>query len=94
MSTAIETRVKVQKASDETLAQMQVLSWPIWEKEESSFDWHYDSQELCYFLEGEVTVSTDQGEISFGKGDLVSFPAGLSCKWHVHKAVRKHYKFS
>jgi len=27
-------------------------------------------------------------------GDLVTFPAGLSCTWDVKKALRKHYQFS
>ena len=31
--------------------------------------------------------------VSFGKGDLVTFPQGLSCTWQVKKNVRKHYKF-
>jgi uncharacterized cupin superfamily protein len=45
-------------------------------------------------LEGEVTVTPAGGEpVRFGKGDLVTFPAGMSCTWKVHKAVRKHYKF-
>lgn len=68
-------------------------SWPIWTKEPSTFDWFYDEQEICYFLEGEVTVKTKEGEVSFGKGDLVTFPRGLACTWNVKKAVRKHYRF-
>ncbi|MGO9243225.1 MAG: cupin domain-containing protein [Verrucomicrobiia bacterium] len=31
--------------------------------------------------------------VKVGKGDLVAFPAGMSCVWRVHKPVRKHYKF-
>ena len=45
-------------------------------------------------LEGEVTVTPDGGEpVKFGAGDLVVFPAGMDCRWDVHKAVRKHYQF-
>ena len=45
-------------------------------------------------LEGEVTVTPDGGEpVKFGAGDLVVFPAGMACRWDVHKAVRKHYRF-
>ena len=45
-------------------------------------------------LEGEVTVTPEGGEpVKFSAGDLVVFPAGMECKWDVHKAVRKHYRF-
>jgi len=67
--------------------------WGTWEKEESIFDYHYDSEEIFYVLEGEVTVTWKGGEISFGKGDLVTFPEGLDCTWHVKKKIRKNYNF-
>jgi uncharacterized cupin superfamily protein len=51
--------------------------WATWEKEESTFDWHYDAQETFYVIEGDVTVTWRDGEISFRTGDLVTFPAGL-----------------
>ena len=50
-------------------------------------------KETFYVLEGNVTVTWDGGELSFGKGDLVTFPEGLKCKWHIKKKIRKHYKF-
>jgi len=57
-------------------------------------DWTYYDQETCLLLEGEVTVTPDGGEsASFGAGYLVVFPAGIECKWNVHIAVRKHYRF-
>jgi uncharacterized cupin superfamily protein len=31
--------------------------------------------------------------VTFGKGDLVVFPQGMSCTWNVQEAVRKHYQF-
>jgi len=83
----------VEKPTNEKLNAMKVFSWPVWTKEISSFDWYYDEKEICYFLEGEVTVKTSDGEISFGKGDLVIFPQGLKCVWNIKMAVKKHYKF-
>lgn len=68
-------------------------SWPIWEKEASSFPWHYDDTETCLIIEGEVTVKCADCETSFGAGDYVIFPKGLSCVWTIKKAVRKHYRF-
>lgn len=38
-------------------AQLEVLGvyqWSIWTKEISTFPWTYDSEETCYFLEGNV----------------------------------------
>ena len=72
---------------------LKVKSWPIWTKEPSTFEWHYDDKETCYILEGDVTIKTKEGQVSFAKGDLVTFPSGLDCTWHIKKAVRKHYKF-
>ncbi len=86
--------IKVEKPTQEQLKQMGVESWPIWEKEISRFNWHYDEKETCYLLEGEVTVTAKDGKkISFGKGELVTFPQDLSCTWDIKKAVRKHYNF-
>jgi hypothetical protein len=95
MTTArIDSRIKIEKPDEKRLEELDVRSWPIWTKEPSRFDWHYDDEETCYFLEGQVTVSTDKGEVEIGTGDLVTFPKGLSCTWHVKQAVRKHYSFS
>ena len=76
------------------LEQQGVFNWPSWEKEASSFPWTYGDKETCYLLEGEVTVTPEGGEpVSFGAGDLVTFPAGMSCYWDIKVAVKKHYNF-
>ncbi len=86
--------IKVQKLTQKELEKMGVLKWPIWEKEVSRFDWHYDEIEECYFLKGKVSVETRDGKIvNFGKGDYVTFPQGLSCVWDIKEAVKKHYNF-
>jgi uncharacterized cupin superfamily protein len=91
--TATDTRIKLERPTDAKLVQLGVLAWPIWSKEASTFDWKYDEQEICYFLQGEVTVTTDQGLVRLKPGDLVTFPKGLACTWQISKAVRKHYRF-
>ena len=79
---------------DDQLEKLGVKSWPIWEKEESEFPWSYSDKETCYLLEGEVEVTPDGAQpVKFSKGDLVTFPKGMSCKWKITKAVRKHYTF-
>jgi uncharacterized cupin superfamily protein len=86
--------VKIHKLNAEQLKKMGVFSWPIWTKEVSSFPWCHDCVEECYFLEGEVSLQTQEGKtISFGQGDFVTFPKGLSCTWNVVKPVKKHYNF-
>ena len=67
--------------------------YPVWSCEPSEFPWTYSSTEQCLIIEGEVRVTTESGEVSFGPGDLVTFPAGLSCSWTVSKAVKKYYTF-
>jgi len=88
-----EIRV-VHEPDKKLLEEMGVFHWPIWTKEESKFPWFYDEQEICYFLEGEVVVTPEGGlPVEMGKGDLVTFPKGMSCTWKIKKAVKKHYSF-
>lgn len=76
------------------LSMLGVSSWPTWSKEVSTFPWTYSEQEVAYVLEGEVVVTPQGGEpVKFGKGDLVTFPAGMSCTWDVRQPLRKHYQF-
>jgi uncharacterized cupin superfamily protein len=89
------SKIKVERhPSPERLKELGVSGWPVWTKEASEFPWTYDSQEVCYFLEGEVTVTCEDGETArVGKGDLVTFPEGMSCTWKVSSPVKKHYRF-
>ena len=81
----------VKKPNDVEKSEMQTK--PIWECDISEFDWRYDSEEVCIIIEGEVEVKYDGGSVSFGAGDMVTFPKGLSCVWKVTKPVKKHYVF-
>jgi uncharacterized cupin superfamily protein len=89
------SEIRVEKnPSQDRLKELGVYRWPIWEKEKSEFPWTYGETETCYFLEGEVTVTPKGGQPTrVGKGDLVTFPSGMSCVWQVHQPVRKHYRF-
>lgn len=84
-------KITVRKPTEQE--KKEAAAWPVWEKEASSFPWHYDDTEACLILEGDVTVRAGEEEVSFGAGDYVVFPRGLSCSWTIRKAVRKHYKF-
>ena len=87
-------KIEIKTPDRAYLDERKITTWPIWEKEVSRFDWHYDAIEECYLLEGEVVVETPDGErVSFGAGDFVTFPKDLSCVWDIRKPVRKHYNF-
>ena len=83
--------ITVRKPNESEKAEM--LTKPTWGCEVSEFNWHYDSEETCLLIEGEVTVTYDSESVSFGAGDYVTFPQGLSCVWKVTKPVKKHYIF-
>ncbi|GBF23514.1 cupin [Candidatus Gastranaerophilus sp. (ex Termes propinquus)] len=83
--------IMVRKATKEDIEKMQAK--PTWGCPVSEFEWHYDEKEICILLEGEVAVEYGGGSVSFGAGDYVVFPKGLSCVWRVTKPVKKHYEF-
>ena len=91
----LATEIAVDHApTTERLNTLGVRTWPTWTKEPSTFPWTYDESETCYFLEGDVVVRPEGGEpVQIGKGDLVTFPAGMRCTWEVRGAVKKHYRF-
>ena len=85
-------KIEIRKPKIEDIEKEGIMSWPIWEKEISRFNWHYDETEECYLLEGKAVVETDDGEkVQFSKGDFVTFPKGLSCVWEIKEPVKKHY---
>ena len=89
------SKIKIERNPDEKrLQKLGVSDWPIWTKEVSEFPWRYDAEETCYFLEGDVVVTPDGREpVQMGRGDLVTFPTGMSCTWRIGKDVTKHYRF-
>jgi hypothetical protein len=78
--------------SEERLQALGVASWPIWEKEVSTFSIDFDEKETAYVLEGEILVTPVGGEpVRIVAGDLVVFEVGLDSHWEVVKPLRKHY---
>lgn len=88
------SKIIVEKPTAEKLASMGVTNWPTWYKEVSQFPWSFSTKEIAFILDGEVTITPNDGSavVSFQAGDLVTFPAGLSCTWNIKKALRKHYQ--
>ena len=70
-----------------------ISKWPTWKKEISVFPWTFPEQEIAYILEGECVITPAGGTpVSFGKGDLVTFPAGMTANWEVKQPLHKHYQ--
>ena len=88
------SEITVKYLSEKEILEKKVRSWPIWSCEVSEFPWEYIEQESCYILEGQVDITTEDGEIvSIGPGDFVVFPRGLKCEWKVQQSVLKHFSF-
>ncbi len=86
--------IRVERLAEDQIQAQGIRSWPIWEKEVSTFPWHYDDRERCLILEGEVLVEPEQGKaVEIRAGDFVTFPRGMSCTWTIRTPVRKHYNF-
>jgi len=86
--------IHIEQPDEDQLVTLGVAQWPIWEHSKGEFPWHYDETETCYILEGEVSVTPEGGKaVLIRSGDLVTFPAGMSCRWHITEAIRKHYRF-
>ncbi len=88
------SEIKVEKATPERLAELGTDSWSPWSCGVETFDWRYSDRETAHVLEGKVKVVTEHGqEVTFGAGDIVVFPAGLSCTWTVIEPIKKVFSF-
>jgi len=87
--------IRIEKnPTEQRLQELGVFQWDVWSKGITSFPWHYDEQEVCYITKGSVRVTPEGREpVLVGKGDLVTFPAGMSCVWEVLEPISKHYSF-
>ena len=94
MSHAADKKIVVESKPDQArLDALNVTKWPTWQKEVSVFPWTFPEQEIAYILAGECVITPTGGKaVRFTKGDLVTFPAGMTATWEVKQALHKHYK--
>jgi uncharacterized cupin superfamily protein len=95
MSTPTNEIKVISQASDDDIAKLRCRSWPTWGCGVSKFPWSYGDTETCLLISGKVTVTPTNGTpVTIQKGDIATFPAGMSCTWDVTEAIQKHYNFS
>ncbi len=62
----------------------------VWSCEPGSFTWDYTWDETIYFIEGEATITDQDGNsVTYKVGDMFFVPIGTSTTWEVTKPVRK-----
>lgn len=87
------SEIKVEKVTEKELKKLGIESWSPWGCDISTFDWQYPDNETAYIHKGHVIVETATGKTEIKAGDLVHFPKGLKCVWHVKEPIEKVFKF-
>ena len=86
-------RIRIQSpCSASIIVQYGIKNWPIWECQPSEFSWQYDEKEICLIIEGEANIIINEESYYIKSGDLVEFPKGMSCQWHVIRSIKKHFR--
>ncbi|CTQ54674.1 hypothetical protein LP7551_03209 [Roseibium album] len=61
-----------------------------WSCTSGKFNWYYGWDESVVFVEGEVTITDENGKVYKGEpGVSLFFPAGTTAVWEVPKYIRK-----
>jgi uncharacterized cupin superfamily protein len=87
-------KIKIESHPDAArLSKLKVDGWPEWEKASSTMSWNYVEDEVSYILEGRAIVVPEGGDpVEISKGNLVTFPSGMSCVWTIVEPIRKRYR--
>ncbi len=89
-------QIDVKTLSQSESESMNITEWPVWEKAPCTFEWFYDTQEICLIISGEAQISAPEHGITvtIKAGDFVVFPKGLACRWTILKTIKKYYNFA
>nr|XP_025876617.1 uncharacterized protein LOC112936645 [Oryza sativa Japonica Group] len=98
--------IAVERSPPESrLSELGARSWPKWGGGPGRMALSYGARQTCYIVRGKVTAtataaasaaegSPENGRrVEFGAGDIVVFPKGTRCTWHIAAAVDMHYAF-
>ena len=90
----------VEKASEEELAELDVMNWPQWSTAgnpkwmvgKTNVDKVMPYGELSYVISGKLEVIPPSGEpVIVQAGDFVTFPDGFKSTWTVLEELTWHY---
>ncbi|NQU17713.1 MAG: DUF861 domain-containing protein [Candidatus Saganbacteria bacterium] len=85
-------KTKVEKATPEKLAHLDIGDWSPWSCEPKEFEWEYPEEEKALIKKGKAIVTEESGQkVEINAGDLVTFPLGLKCHWRVLEKIEKVY---
>ncbi|MDT6963651.1 MULTISPECIES: cupin domain-containing protein [Cupriavidus] len=86
----IRTGAPVTRCRDHSSTQDGSAWTTMWDCTRSTFEWHYQFDEVVVILEGSVRVTDSQGQSRvLAEGDVAFFPYGSSWLWEVDRYVRK-----
>jgi uncharacterized cupin superfamily protein len=83
----------IEKLNKQEFKDREIVTWPVWSKDVSRFEYTYAATEECYIIEGTFYVETDEKTYLIEAGDFVTFKVNLHCTWDIKTPVRKHYNF-
>jgi uncharacterized protein len=62
----------------------------VWQCTPGKFEWHYDTDETIYFLEGSVVITAEgMAPKRMGPGEVLYFKKGAVAHWHIEKQIKK-----
>ena len=68
------------------------LTQGVWDCSAGRFTWEFAWDEFVMVLEGEVTITPENGEsFTLRTGDFCHFPLGLKTVWQVDNYIRKTF---
>ena len=64
----------------------------VWDCTAGRFSWDYAWDEFVMILDGEVTVTPEDGEpFTLSAGDFCHFPVGLKAVWRIDRYIKKTF---
>ncbi len=90
----IMRKIEIESRPDAArLARLRVNAWPEWASDSKVMPWKYYEDETSYIVEGRAIVTPEGGDpIEINKGNLVTFPSGMTCVWDVIEPLHKRYR--
>ena len=79
--------IKVDSLSQDEAARRGVEEWPLRHHDVARIPITYSETTVCFVVEGQARIETEDGNVEVETGDLVTLPAGLECTWLIRIPV-------